>query len=76
MSVLTRLNVGLVGAAGRGGSFRTAFETNGARIHAVCDLHEETLEGKRTFQLCATVGFTRARHLDTPPLKKQPSNQN
>jgi predicted dehydrogenase len=43
MSVLTKLNVGLVGAAGRGGTFRTAFEVNGARIHAVCDLHEETL---------------------------------
>ncbi|MGD2175845.1 MAG: Gfo/Idh/MocA family oxidoreductase, partial [Candidatus Brocadiaceae bacterium] len=37
------LEVGLVGAAGRGGSFRQALELNGARIHAVCDINEEAL---------------------------------
>jgi predicted dehydrogenase/ribosomal protein S18 acetylase RimI-like enzyme len=44
MSVSERMNVGLVGAAGRGGSFRAAFEGNGARIHAVCDIRAEELE--------------------------------
>jgi predicted dehydrogenase/GNAT superfamily N-acetyltransferase len=38
------LKVGLVGAAGRGGSFRTALEVNGARIHAVCDVNEDALD--------------------------------
>ena len=44
MAVLEKLNVGLVGAVGRGGSFRAGFEANGARIHAVCDLRAEALE--------------------------------
>ncbi len=44
MAVLERLNVGVVGAAGRGGSFRKGFEANGARIHAVCDLQRDKLE--------------------------------
>jgi len=43
MPVLEKLNVGLVGAAGRGGDFRTAFECNGARIHAVCDIRKDKL---------------------------------
>lgn len=43
MSKLETLSVGLVGAVGRGGSFRTALETNGARIHAVCDIQEDRL---------------------------------
>jgi len=43
MAVLEKLNVGLVGAVGRGGSFRAGFEANGARIHAVCDLRAEAL---------------------------------
>ena len=43
MGVLECINVGIVGAAGRGGSFRDAFEANGARIHAVCDIDEERL---------------------------------
>src|SRR5207247_2476035 len=47
MSVLEKLNVGLVGAAGRGGSFRTAFEINGARIHASCDTRADALEQAR-----------------------------
>lgn len=46
MSVLERLNVGIVGAAGRGASFRAAFEAQEvAKIHAVCDIREEELDG-------------------------------
>jgi hypothetical protein len=40
MGVLEKLNVGIVGAAGRGGSFRAGLEANGARIHAVCGVRE------------------------------------
>jgi len=43
MPDINRLHVGLVGAAGRGGSFRAALEANGARIHAVCDVRKEAL---------------------------------
>ena len=38
------LNIGIVGAAGRGGSFRSGLETNGARIRAVCDVNEKALD--------------------------------
>jgi predicted dehydrogenase/RimJ/RimL family protein N-acetyltransferase len=38
------LRVGVVGAAGRGGNFRTAFETCGARITAICDLRRAALD--------------------------------
>ncbi len=38
------LNVGLVGAVGRGGSFANSFTVNGARIHAVCDIQEDKLD--------------------------------
>src|SRR5947209_406760 len=44
MTISERLNVGLVGAAGRGGTFRAALEANGARIHAVCDIDADQLE--------------------------------
>lgn len=45
MAVLEKLNVGVVGAVGRGGSFRAAFDTHPlARIHAVCDIREALLE--------------------------------
>lgn len=44
MSIVESLNVALVGASGRGGVFRAALEANGARIHAVCDIREQTLE--------------------------------
>jgi len=45
MGVLERLNVGIVGAAGRGASFRAAFDANSAtRIHAVCDVRESLLD--------------------------------
>jgi GFO/IDH/MocA oxidoreductase family protein/glycosyl hydrolase family 109 len=43
MSAGQPIHIGLVGAAGRGGDFRAAFEANGARIHAVCDLREDAL---------------------------------
>lgn len=51
------LSVGLVGAAGRGGSFRAGFEASeAARVHAVCDVDEASLveaakamEVERTF---------------------------
>ncbi len=38
------IRVGLVGAVGRGGSFRAAFEGNGARIEAVCDTQADRLD--------------------------------
>ena len=39
MSVLESLNVGVVGACGRGGSFRQVFDQlDGVRVHAVCDI--------------------------------------
>ena len=45
MGIAEKLNVGIVGAAGRGGSFRVAFEAHEtARIHAVCDVREEELD--------------------------------
>ncbi len=42
--VIERLNVGIVGAAGRGASFREALAANGARIHAVCDVRADALD--------------------------------
>jgi predicted dehydrogenase/GNAT superfamily N-acetyltransferase len=44
MGKLEHLNVGLVGAAGRGGSFRAALEATGARIHAICDTNKDALD--------------------------------
>jgi predicted dehydrogenase/GNAT superfamily N-acetyltransferase len=44
MPVLERLNVGIVGAVGRGGTFRAAFQATGARIHAVCDIQRDKLD--------------------------------
>ncbi len=44
MSALEELNVGIVGAAGRGRSFAAGFEANRARIRAVCDIRTEELE--------------------------------
>lgn len=44
MAVIEKLNVGIVGAAGRGASFRAAFDAHPAtRIHAVCDVREDAL---------------------------------
>ena len=43
-NLLEKLNFGIVGAAGRGGSFRAGIEATGAaRIHAVCDIQEDKL---------------------------------
>jgi len=38
------IKVGLVGAAGRGGAFRSAFESLGARVHAICDIRADRLD--------------------------------
>ncbi len=44
MALIEKLNIGIVGAAGRGASFRAAFDAHPAtRIHAVCDVREEAL---------------------------------
>jgi predicted dehydrogenase len=44
VGVLNKLNVGIVGAAGRGASFRAALDAHPlARIHAVCDIRSELL---------------------------------
>ena len=44
MPILEKLNIGIVGAAGRGASFRAAFEAHPlARIHAVCDIQADAL---------------------------------
>jgi len=38
------ITFGIVGAGGRGGSFRAALAANGARVRAVCDIREEALK--------------------------------
>jgi predicted dehydrogenase/GNAT superfamily N-acetyltransferase len=38
------IRVGIVGAGGRGGSFRDAFLANGARVQAVCDIREDAVK--------------------------------
>lgn len=44
MPEATTLNIGIVGAAGRGASFRAPFDAHPAtRIHAVCDVREDSL---------------------------------
>jgi predicted dehydrogenase len=44
MAVLDKLNIGVVGAAGRGASFRAAFDAHPiTRIHAICDIRREAL---------------------------------
>lgn len=44
MAVVEKLNVGIVGAAGRGASFRAAFDAHPVtRIHAVCDVRADAL---------------------------------
>ncbi len=45
---MKKINVGIVGSAGRGRSFKIACETSGIlKIHAVCDINEEKLEESR-----------------------------
>ena len=44
-----QINIGIVGAAGRGKGFRAACEAHElVRIHAVCDINEEGLEKAKT----------------------------
>lgn len=44
MGVLERLNIGVVGACGRGGSFGRVFDLlESVRVHAVCDINEAEL---------------------------------
>jgi predicted dehydrogenase len=44
MGVPDKLNIGIVGACGRGGSFRVVLDLlGGVRVHAVCDTNEESL---------------------------------
>ena len=44
MALIEKLNIGIVGAAGRGASFRAAFDAHPVtRIHAVCDVRQEAL---------------------------------
>jgi len=44
MSILEKLNLGIVGAAGRGAAFTAALEAGGARLAAVCDLDRARLD--------------------------------
>lgn len=45
MGMLEKLNVAVVGSAGRGGDFKDALQAGGARIHAVCDSNADALDG-------------------------------
>jgi predicted dehydrogenase len=45
MGVIEKLNIGVVGAAGRGASFRAAFDAHPVtRLHAVCDVRADLLD--------------------------------
>ena len=55
MSANSSLNIGIVGACGRGGSFRHVCAALGVRVYAVCDIKVEALEQART-----TLGADRA----------------
>ncbi len=45
---MKKINIGIVGAAGRGRSFKLACDASGmVKIHAVCDVNEEKLEQAR-----------------------------
>ncbi len=54
MSSMETLNVGVVGAVGRGRSFKSAFDANKVtKIHAVCDINEDKLtEAMETLGAC------------------------
>ncbi len=44
MNTIEKLNIGIVGACGRGANFCTIFDTMpGVRLHAMCDLNSEAL---------------------------------
>ena len=58
MSVLTKLNIGISGACGRGASFKCACDAlDGVRIHAVCDIDTEELPSAAK-RLGATEQYT------------------
>jgi len=58
MAQIEKLNIGIVGAAGRGASFRAAFDAHPAtRIHAVCDVRQEAL-AEAAVVLGATETYT------------------
>ncbi len=58
MSVLEQLNIGIVGACGRGASFKAACDSlGGVRIHAVCDTNAERLP-EAAARLGATESYT------------------
>jgi hypothetical protein len=68
MSVLGQLNVGIVGACGRGKSFKAACDAlDAVRIHAVCD----AITGKRP----CPVGIHEAMAMTLPGLVSQQSIQ-
>ena len=53
----TPLRVGIVGAAGRGASFRAGLEANGASVVAVCDVRADKLD-QAMVALGASVKYT------------------
>ena len=58
MGTLDKMNVGLVGACGRGGGFRAGIEASGvARVHAVCDTQAGKLDEARE-RLGASEAYT------------------
>ncbi len=58
MALIEKLNIGIVGAAGRGASFRAAFDAHPlTRIHAVCDVRQDTLQ-ETAHTLGATEMYT------------------
>jgi predicted dehydrogenase len=49
MKGIEKINIGLVGACGRGGSFKTACDaTRQVRVHAVCDVNQADLDAAAT----------------------------
>ena len=58
MSLNNTLQCGIVGAVGRGGSFRDALAAVGATIHAVCDTNSERLDA------CAGVLGAKEKYTD------------
>lgn len=58
MHTIERLNLGIVGAGGRGGSFKPVFDhIDTARVYAVCDLDADKL-AETAAQLSAAVRYT------------------
>jgi predicted dehydrogenase len=58
MGSLEKLQIGLVGACGRGGSFRAGVEATGAAvIHAICDINADGLDEAKE-KLGANVTYT------------------